>query len=58
MLAVVADNRFCAVRVFISHETVAAVCFDLLGFEREQNVDDFSELLEVRPEFIFLSDRG
>ena len=55
---VVVDDRLGAVGVLEGHEAVAVVDLALLGLQRQQDVDDLAELLEVAAELLCLAHRG
>jgi len=56
MLAVIADDGFGTFRVLIGHKAISVVDLRLLRLQREQDVNNFAELLKVAPELFFLAD--
>lgn len=58
VLSVITYNRPGAIRVLERYEAVSVVGPELLGLERQQDVIDVAELLEVGPELLCLADRG
>lgn len=52
MLLVVAYDCLGAAGVLVGHEAVAVVDLGFLGLQRQQDVHDFPELLEIVPELL------